>query len=1003
MKLTALMRDLWPRHHDQPPPPDPEIESIHYRAQEVSPGGLFVAIAGQHADGHAYVETALERGAAAVICQHPVSAPVPVIRVTDTRRALAEVSARFYGHPADRMTLIGITGTNGKTTTAYLIESILNTAGRRCGVIGTIGYRYPGRSTDLPMTTPESRDLQRILKEMADAAVTHVVMEVSSHALAQHRVWGCPFTVAVFTNLTQDHLDFHGTMSAYWESKKRLFTEYLAPGTDAAAVINADDPRGIELAAALLDQDPPPAIITTGGSADGTVQGQTTHAGRDGTEVLITEDRGETVIHSALIGRHNLENMLNAYGAGMALDIAPDTIASGIAALTSVPGRLQPVPTDDNRFILVDYAHTPDALENALGALRRIGTGRLICVFGCGGDRDTAKRSMMGAIAGQMADLSIITSDNPRSESPAAIIDQVLQGVRQSVSRRYRPTEISPRWSENGYGVEPNRRAAISLALKMSDANDTVLIAGKGHETYQILGDRTIAFDDRREAADAARAVPSTLPPVATDAPLAWTPERLLEATGGVPIGDIPTGADYDKIAIDSRTISPGAVFAAIRGDTHDGHQFVPEVLEKGIRAFVVDRRQTDALPSALSKDPRILCIAVADTVAALGRLAAYHRVRTGTPVVGLTGSNGKTTTREMTASVMAQRYHTLSTIGNFNNEIGLPLTLLELTPAHEWAVVEMGMNHPGEIDRLARLCAPAVGMITNIAPAHLEGLGTIDGVMRAKGELLGALAPDGHAVLNADDPRCLALAAESPCPVTTFGTVEGADVRGIDIAFHPTGMRFTLCLPGADQAVDLPVFGRFMVTNALAAAAVGWRLGLSPEAIACGLASFRPVRGRMTVTGTNRGFTLIDDTYNANPGSMAAALETLTALASGQPRIVVVGDMKELGDQSRALHRELGEWIGTAGVDYLYVTGDFAEAVAEGAAAARMPASAVFVGTIEDIQRGIRSHLDRRPWILVKGSRSMRMERISSVLIEWGDGPADHDATDAGRRDRQS
>lgn len=479
---------------------DPEITSIHYRAQEVTPGGLFVAIKGLAADGHDYVETAVARGAAAIVVQAVTGAPSGVVTLVsaNTRVALAALADGFYGQPSQAMTVIGITGTNGKTTTSYLIERILQEAGFSTGVIGTINYRYAGEQFPSPVTTPESLDLQRILARMRAAKVTHAVLEVSSHALDLHRVAGCRFDVGVFTNLTQDHLDYHKDMDSYWESKKRLFTELLPRGPKndrATAVINRQDPKSRE-----LEEITSLRTIRVGYAADNDLSITDPNCSLSGISGRMVA-AGETLeFRSPLVGTHNCENILCAAGVGVALGISLPVICDGIAGLASIPGRLEPVPDDRGRHVYVDYAHTPDALENVIAAVKELAVGRTICVFGCGGDRDRGKRPLMGAIAASGCDLAVVTSDNPRSENPDRIIAQILHGVRSAGGQQLEAADLAGGFERRGYVVEPDRRQAIRLAVAACRPGDTLLIAGKGHENYQILSDRTIAFDDRQVA-----------------------------------------------------------------------------------------------------------------------------------------------------------------------------------------------------------------------------------------------------------------------------------------------------------------------------------------------------------------------------------------------------------------------------------------------------------------------------------------------------------------------
>lgn len=476
------------------------VNGLFYRAQEVTPGGAFIAIKGYAADGHDYIGQAMQQGASAVFCERIVPGSEHLaIPVLDGRMAMAALAAEYYGHPSRAMTVMGITGTSGKTTVSYLIESILKSAGLSVGVIGTINYRYDGKCFDNPVTTPESLDLQRILAEMEAAGVTHVVMEISSHALDLNRVHACDVDVALFTNLSQDHLDFHDTMESYWSSKQRLFTHVLPSSkgrVETRAVINIDDPRGNDLADTLAMP-----LLSTGKSETAEIRVGSNRIDPSGIEAVVHTPGGELKIRSALVGHHNLENILNAIGAAVALGIDGDAIKRGIKSLENVPGRLERV--DDpkgGRFICVDYAHKPDALEKTLTAVRAVSRGRIISVFGCGGDRDRAKRPLMGQIAARLSDLTVVTSDNPRTEPPESIIEQIVKGVSQVCDRRYRPEALNKGFNEKGYVVVPDRREAIALGIRAARPGDTVLIAGKGHEPYQIVGKEKFPFDDRIEA-----------------------------------------------------------------------------------------------------------------------------------------------------------------------------------------------------------------------------------------------------------------------------------------------------------------------------------------------------------------------------------------------------------------------------------------------------------------------------------------------------------------------
>jgi UDP-N-acetylmuramoyl-L-alanyl-D-glutamate--2,6-diaminopimelate ligase len=481
-----------------------EIGGIAYHSHRVRKGFLFAAIRGMEVDGHQFIGDAIERGAEAILLeQEQEIGNRAMILVPNSRQALARIASNFYGNPSSQVRLIGITGTNGKTTTTYLLESILHKAGCAVGVIGTVNYRYGQKRTPAPNTTPESLDLQRILWEMVKEKITHVIMEVSSHGLDLDRVFGCEFDGVIFTNFTSDHLDYHKTLSQYFESKRKLFSDSLmkSPKHRRFAVTNHDDPRGEEIVEGI---DLP--IIRYGLSPSSDISADQLTSTFDGLFCRIRTSEGEFSIHSKLIGGFNLYNILAATAAGMAMDLSLGTLKEGVEGLNGVEGRFEKVENQRGIRVIVDYAHTRDALERVLLGLKSIlesstqDDGRVITVFGCGGDRDRTKRPLMGEVAGRYSDLSILTSDNPRTEDPFAIMEEVERGLKSLPLEEWHRGEIGSWRSKKGYLKIPDRREAIQMAIQLAQPFDTVLIAGKGHEDYQIIGKERIPFDDRVEA-----------------------------------------------------------------------------------------------------------------------------------------------------------------------------------------------------------------------------------------------------------------------------------------------------------------------------------------------------------------------------------------------------------------------------------------------------------------------------------------------------------------------
>ena len=485
---------------------DQEVKGLCYDSRKLRPGEIFFATPGEKADGHDFIAETVRRGAAAVVFSREGDWPraTASVRVRDVRRSMGFWAAHFYARPSEKLRLVGVTGTNGKTTLTYLIESVFRAAALEPGVIGTINYRYTGREIPSHHTTPESLDLQALLAEMLRAGVQSVAIEVSSHALAQERVRGLDFDVGVFTNLSRDHLDYHRDMDEYFFAKSRLFTDYLKASSKPrkAAVIYGEDPWGRQLIDKLRGSDL--ELWSYGEGQQWDVHPLSVQRDVGGLRGTIQAKERTIEFDSPLLGAANLQNILGAVGVGRALGIEAGAVAQGVSQLKSVPGRLEKIPNDRAITILVDYAHSPDALEKVLGAVQPLTQGKLVCVFGCGGDRDRGKRPLMGEIAGRLSDVVVLTSDNPRTEEPLAILDEVETGVTRTGLKKFEVADLRSRIElgegVRGYVVEADRRKAIGAAIGLASAGDLVLIAGKGHEDYQISGAHKIHFDDREVA-----------------------------------------------------------------------------------------------------------------------------------------------------------------------------------------------------------------------------------------------------------------------------------------------------------------------------------------------------------------------------------------------------------------------------------------------------------------------------------------------------------------------
>jgi len=967
-----------------------EITGITVDSRQVVAGSVFVAVQGEVSNGHDYIEKAVDMGCLAVVAEYfsdDISGSrVPCFQVQDSRVAIGQLAAAWNNYPAQKLRMIALTGTNGKTTTSWLIESILKQAGYRVGVIGTVNYRFMNQRGNIvakpaPLTTPGPLQLQALLKEMAEAGVSHVILEASSHALAQKRMAGIEFEVAVFTNLTRDHLDYHRDMESYFKAKKLLFTEYMKSSGTAVVVLDArfnQEDYGCRLAAELSGV----SVLTVGFGEDCDVRARECSQDINGISCEFFFGQERRKISSKMTGSYNILNMLAAAGAARGLHIPVQQISAGFAGVVQVPGRLERVTlpglgVGETPSVFVDYAHTPDGLENVLSTMKTITTGRLICVFGCGGDRDMGKRALMGKVAGRLADVVLVTSDNPRTENPMDIIEEVLRGIRETGMAPKTVDELFDVEAPlSGFSVEANRKKSIRLACGLSNPKDVVLIAGKGHEQYQLAGREKKFFDDRIEARNGLAA---------------WTLRHLVRATGGQCSGG-EIRRIFGKISIDTRTMRPGDVFLALKGENFDGHAFIRKAVDKGAGAIIVQEKPAGELPE-------VPVIPVQDTVKALGDLAAYRRRLWGEEiqVVAITGSSGKTTVKEMTAAIFEQFYAgprpaptaVLKTDGNFNNLIGLPLTLLRLTGEHRVAVLEMGMNRSGEIARLTEIADPDIGCINNIQAAHLEGLGTLEGVANAKGELFSGLNDKAILVVNYDDPLVVKQARKHKgkkigYAVTTAGRRRRPAVKITRITgLGEAGSRFTLRIGNFKKRIQLSVPGIHNIHNAAAAAAIAHAAGVDEPSIVQGLIRFQNVDKRMQFMQVGGGLRVLNDSYNANPSSMAAALRTVATFTPKYRRVAALGDMLELGEDAAFAHHEVGRLAASLGYDMLAVTGEYRAEVAAGARDGGMPGERVvtFVDTVAMADwlyhLLIIGRLSEDDWLLVKGSRGMRMEKL--------------------------
>lgn len=928
------------------------LKGLSGDSRQIRDGELFCAIRGFEADGNRFVDDALKRGAAAVLSEAPPREKTPWIQSADARRDMALSACEIFNHPSREISLIGVTGTNGKTTLVHILRDALTGLGKKAGAMGTLGAEWDGGKLESARTTLEAPDFQKRLRAMVDDGVETVACEVSSHALDLQRVTGTTFAGAVFTNLSRDHLDYHKTMSGYTEAKARLFA--MLPKTTWAAV-NSDDP-----AAAAMTKATSAKVWTFGLHGEAQVRAHRYCLGRDGMVASIRCPEGEYELKSELLGEPNLYNLLAAATALLAMKFPAGKVFEALSQARPVRGRFEKIETKRGFSVLVDYAHTPGALESLLVAVRALSPSRILTVFGCGGDRDKGKRALMGQAAASLSDFVFITSDNPRSEDPEKILDAIEPAVQNCKTK-------------NEYRRIVLREEAIHAALEEAGEGDIVVIAGKGHETYQILGKKTIDFDDCEVARNwlASHASKKKM-----DTDCSW--EDIAAALKGRWQGEPPgTQSPYKGLSIDSRTLRAGELFFAIEGPNFDGHDFIQKASGRGAVAAVVRHKiEGSQLP----------LIAVDDTAEALGRLGTWFRFRYPGEAAGVTGSAGKTTTKDLLGRMLSNENpgSVLISKGNLNNLFGLPLCLAGRRPSERKMVCEMGVSTLGEMDRLAALYQPDLMVFTNAGPVHLENFKTVENVAREKCSALKHLHGKGRAVVNADDPVLMEEVKDFQGELIRFAINAPADHGAENIkARGYYGSHFDWRHPGGlERGVDMPLPGGHNVMNFLAAAAAATAMGVAAWKCVASLEGLQPASGRGRMFHYGDDFSVIDESYNANPQALKKALEAFRVTRVEGRRILVLGDMLELGADEAAFHEAGGQAAVQLGIHVLISAGPLAACAAEAARAEGLE-QVITCSDSEEAGDMLCKTIAPGDVALIKGSRGMAMERVIEVLDE--------------------
>lgn len=913
---------------------DVDITSLTCDSRAVTPGALFAALPGTVADGRDYIESAIEKGASAILSTKGLPiAGVPYVGVDEPRLAYSDVAAKLYaGQPK---TLVAMTGTNGKSSTVEFLRQIWAYAGKNAACFGTLGIQGPSGYQPLKHTTPDAVALHKTLSGLAGEGVTHAGMEASSHGLKQYRLDGVKLAAAGFSNLTQDHFDYHPDMEDYFLAKARLFAE-LTPA-DAPVVINVNDEYGRRLADICAERGQ--KVMRVGWAGEDIRIGEVMPKSEGQLiDLLIDGQRHKVML--PLIGEYQVLNAVSALGLAMVTGIDKDTALKALESLKGVAGRLEEAGrTRDGAPVLVDFAHTEDGLDKLLRGVRPHTMGKLIVVFGCGGDRDPDKRPKMGAVAAKLADEVIVTDDNPRTEDAASIRKAVMAGCPDA-------TEIG------------DREAAIREGVSRLKAGDCLVIAGKGHEQGQIIGTEIVPFSD----VAVAKRILADLTPL-------WTAQEAAKATGGEALGEW----SVNGLSIDTRSIQVGDLFVPLK-DARDGHEFIPQAVKAGAGAVITERDDTQA-PA----------LKVKDSLKAMEDLGVAARQRSKAVRFAVTGSVGKTSVKEAIAHICESAGATHKSQKSFNNHWGVPLTLATMPKSTDYGVFETGMNHAGELSALSPLVEPNIAVITKIAAAHMAHFNSLDDIAAAKSEIFDGMKTGGMAILNADDDYFDFLstrAKQKGLNVLSFGYSQSADARLSEACSEAGAIKAKLTLNGEDHALVLPQVGEHWLMNGACAVLAASVAGIAPAKAVKALASMGQLagRGETFITEVDRKtLTVLDESYNANPESMRAAISALMQTGKGR-KLAVLGDMFELGADELNHHADLAVPLQAANVSGVICVGARMKAL-HGA----LP-KALQLGCVENWQAAkdaLMQVAQDGDMILVKGSNSMGLGKLVSALKE--------------------
>ena len=920
-----------------------EITTLVYDSRQVIKDSVFVCIKGAISDGHKYIQDVVTKGAAAVIVEDDVNVEdypdVAFIKTANNRQALAFMSANYFGNPASKIKTIGITGTKGKTTTSYMIKNVLDMAGYKTGLIGTIETIIGDEHIPSKNTTPESYKVQEYFAKMVEAGCQVVVMEVSSQGLMLDRVAGFEFDYGLLSNMGVDHIgkNEHKDFDDYLQSKAKLFKKCKV------GILNADD----EHLEALLENHTC-AVETFGIKKDADYKADNIslfmNPGRLGVEFDLSGCM-DMHVKVNIPGEFSVYNSLMALAICKHFNVSEETIANALENI-KVKGRVELVPLKDKNYtMIIDYAHNAMSAQNLLETINAYNPKRVVVIFGAGGDRDRNRRFEMGEICSKYADFLVLTNDNPRTENPMSIINDIITGVEKGAA---------------SYVAIPDRREAIDYAMRNAKEGDVILLIGKGHEDYvEIMGKR-YHFDEREVISELMYEEISVA--------------DILKVTNGKLIA----GGDkaYIKGATtNSREVQAMDLFVPIIGERVDGHNFINMAFESGASVSLTSKEiQVENESKAL--------VLVEDTLKAFQQIAAFQRSKFLVPLIGITGSVGKTTTKEMISAALSKELNILKTQGNLNSQIGLSLMMMRFNSNHEAAVIEMGVSENGEMARLADIAKPKYAIMTNIGMSHISQFKKKENTRKEKLNIINYFEEDSVLFVNGDDELLNAISMDDLVKgkIVRFGIGEHCDYRAVDIVSNDSDISFTVVFGNETYPVKLNVPGMHNVINALGAIAIADNMNLDVNKAIEGLGEYAPIkmRGEMIDKG---GFKVIDDTYNASPDSIKSGIDVLVGIKDAKKKIAVLADVLELGEMSYTCHYEVGQYLATKEVHELVTVGNEAKAIAKAVVEA---GSSMRVNSFDSNVEAIaylKEAATQGSVLLVKGSRGMHMDEVVNAL----------------------